>query len=115
MKYYVDEDGMTYGFEDDGSQDFLITESMRPLTDQELDALLNPPVDYVAIVQAEILRLRFSADQAIAPLQDAVEFGRADQAKQDLLRAWRNYRIDLSEVPEQAGYPTDIDWPAPPA
>lgn len=115
MKYYVDQDGMTYGFEDDGSQDFLITEDMRPLTDEELEALLRPPVDYAAIAQAEILRLRFAADQAITPLQDAVELGRADQAKKDLLRAWKNYRIDLTEVPDQAGYPTEIDWPAPPA
>ncbi|MDM1714356.1 phage tail protein, partial [Pseudomonas sp. 165] len=39
----------------------------------------------------------------------------ADQAKQDQLKAWKNYRLDLVEVPEQAGYPATIDWPAPPA
>ncbi|PLP87590.1 phage tail protein [Pseudomonas sp. FFUP_PS_41] len=60
-------------------------------------------------------RLRKIADDAIAPLQDAVELGRADQAKQDQLKAWKNYRLDLVEVPEQAGYPATIDWPAPPA
>lgn len=60
-------------------------------------------------------RLRKIADDAIAPLQDAVELGRADQAKQDQLKAWKNYRLDLVEVPEQDGYPAIIDWPAPPA
>ncbi len=63
----------------------------------------------------EVTRLRAKADAAIATLQDAVELGRADQAKQDLLKAWKNYRLDLVEVPEQEGYPTDIDWPALPA
>ncbi|MDM1715244.1 tail fiber assembly protein, partial [Pseudomonas sp. 165] len=50
---------------------------------------------------AEAGRLRKIADDAIAPLQDAVELGRADQAKQDQLKAWKNYRLDLVEVPEQ--------------
>ena len=66
-------------------------------------------------VGLELRSRRVSADEAIAPLEDAVELGRADQSKQDLLRAWKNYRIDLSEVPDQAGYPAEIDWPAPPA
>lgn len=69
----------------------------------------------LARAQAESARLRKIADDAIAPMQDAVELGRADQAKQDLLKAWKNYRLDLVEVPEQAGYPASIDWPAPPA
>ena len=69
-------------------------------------------IDHAA---AEITRLRAKADAAIATLQDAVELGRADQAKQDLLKAWKNYRLDLVEVPEQAGYPEVIDWPALPA
>lgn len=69
----------------------------------------------LARAQAESARLRKIADDAIAPLQDAVELGRADQAKQDLLKAWKNYRLDLVEVPEQGGYPTAIDWPVLPA
>ncbi|MFJ2982268.1 MULTISPECIES: tail fiber assembly protein [unclassified Pseudomonas] len=69
----------------------------------------------VASVTADIAQRRAVADQAIEPLRDAVELGRADQAKRDLLTAWQNYRLDLFEIPEQAGYPTDIDWPAPPA
>ncbi|AIL60947.1 tail fiber assembly protein [Pseudomonas alkylphenolica] len=69
----------------------------------------------LAAVVTEAAQRRAAADMAIAPLQDAVELGRADQAKQDLLRAWKNYRIDLGEIPQQAGYPTEIDWPAPPA
>ncbi|MFJ4347800.1 tail fiber assembly protein [Pseudomonas sp. NPDC089401] len=116
MKYFKnEEDGQIYAFEDDGSQDFLITDSMRPLTPEETEQLLNPPVDYAGLALLEATHLRAAADSAIAPLQDAVDLGRADQAKKDLLLAWRNYRVDLSEVPDQVGYPAEIEWPTPPA
>lgn len=68
----------------------------------------------ILVAQAEISRLRKIADDAIAPLRDAVELGRADQAKQDLLIAWKNYRLDLMEVVDQPGYPATINWPTSP-
>lgn len=42
MKYYIDPIVGICAFESDGSQDFLITEAMRPLTAEELEAHLNP-------------------------------------------------------------------------
>lgn len=42
MKYYFDPAVGVRAFESDGSQDFLITEAMRPLTAEELEAHLNP-------------------------------------------------------------------------
>lgn len=42
MKYYFDPAVGVRAFESDGSQDFLITGDMRPLTDEELGAHLNP-------------------------------------------------------------------------
>ncbi|MCT8189895.1 phage tail assembly chaperone, partial [Pseudomonas monteilii] len=29
--------------------------------------------------------------------------------------AWKRYRVALNRLPEQAGWPTEIDWPALPA
>ena len=29
-------------------------------------------------------------------------------------QAWADYRQALRDVPEQAGFPTDIDWPSKP-
>lgn len=29
-------------------------------------------------------------------------------------QAWKDYRQALRDVPEQAGFPTDIDWPSKP-
>ncbi|MCE1090856.1 tail fiber assembly protein [Pseudomonas monteilii] len=31
------------------------------------------------------------------------------------LTAWKRYRVALSRLSEQAGWPTEIDWPAQPA
>ena len=42
MKYYFDPAVGIRAFESDGSQDFLITDAMRPLTAEELEAHLNP-------------------------------------------------------------------------
>ncbi|CAI3806596.1 hypothetical protein GLGCALEP_04266 [Pseudomonas sp. MM221] len=65
--------------------------------------------------QTESARLRKIADETIAPLQDAVELDEATEAEAALLKEWKRYRVALSRLPEQEGYPSDIDWPAPPA
>lgn len=64
---------------------------------------------------AEITSRRSAADYAIAPLQDAVDIEEATEAEAAALKAWKKYRVLLSRVPEQSGYPDAIDWPAPPA
>lgn len=58
---------------------------------------------------------------ALATLQDAVRLSMATEAeaaalplKQAEYDAWCAYRVRLSRVPEQAGYPASIDWPAVP-
>ncbi|QHG68186.1 tail fiber assembly protein [Pseudomonas putida] len=69
----------------------------------------------VASVTAEVALRRVAADQAIAPLQDAVDLEEATEAETDQLKLWKRYRVALSRLHEQEGYPTEIDWPAPPA
>lgn len=64
---------------------------------------------------AEIALRRAQADQAIAPLQDAVDLDEATEAEAALLKNWKRYRVALNRVLEQPGYPAEIDWPAPPA
>lgn len=46
MKYYFDPDCGIRAFESDGSQDFLITDSMRPLTPEEISSHCNPVLTY---------------------------------------------------------------------
>lgn len=56
MKHYIDTTGVVFAFESDGSQDFLITPEMRPLTADELEAHLNP------LPTAEELRVRVNTE-----------------------------------------------------
>lgn len=56
-----------------------------------------------------------SAAVRIAPLQDAVDLGVATDAKVELLKEWKLYRIALSDVSEQEGFPGAITWPEAPA
>ncbi|WP_422419105.1 tail fiber assembly protein [Pseudomonas sp. GZD-222] len=70
---------------------------------------------HLAQIAAETAARRDVADDAIAPLQDAVDLGEATEAETAKLSAWKKYRIALKRVPDQLGYPGTIDWPAPPA
>lgn len=68
-----------------------------------------------ASVMADIALRRAAADQAIAPLQDAVDLEEATLGETDALKAWKRYRIALNRLPEQPGFPETIDWPELPA
>lgn len=68
----------------------------------------------LANVQAETARLRAIADTTIAPLQDAVELDEATETEAAMLREWKRYRIALNRITDQAGYPSDIEWPLQP-
>ncbi|MFU2330338.1 tail fiber assembly protein [Pseudomonas sp. NFX98] len=72
-------------------------------------------VQALAAVVAENAKRRAIADAAITPLQDAVDIDDATVAEVALLKAWKKYRVALSRLPEQPGYPTTIEWPAVPA
>lgn len=52
MKYYI-QDGQVFAFEDDGSQDSLIGEGMRAMTEEEVTAFLAPipPDPNIAILK----------------------------------------------------------------
>ena len=69
----------------------------------------------VGLITAEVARLRKIADQAASDLEDAVDIDEASDEDLTLLKEWKKYRVALSKVPVQAGYPTVIDWPIAPA
>jgi hypothetical protein len=50
----------------------------------------------------------------IAPLQDAVDLGNATEETRTSLGKWKQYRIDLSGIGRQSGFPADIQWPLSP-
>ena len=73
-----------------------------------------PAIDPEEFAHSESARLRSIADYAIAPLQDAVDVDEATDADVASLKAWKKYRVALSRVPEQSGYPNAIEWPVLP-
>ena len=50
----------------------------------------------------------------ILPLEDAADIGEASEEEQAALLAWKRYRIDLSRVSQQPGYPLSFKWPTSP-
>lgn len=68
-----------------------------------------------AAAGAEVAQRRATADAAIAPLQDAVDLEDATAEEAEMLKAWKRYRVALSRLPEQPGWPTEIEWPELPA
>lgn len=73
-----------------------------------------PPADPAQEAQVQCAQLRATADYAITPLQDAVDIDEATEEDAAQLKSWKKYRVALNRVPEQAGYPETIDWPAVP-
>lgn len=63
-------------------------------------------------VDAEIDRLRAIANSTIAPLQYAVDIDEATAEEEATLKRWKKFRVDLSRIPDQAGYPEAITWPS---
>lgn len=51
----------------------------------------------------------------IAPLQDAHDLGDSTVTEEAALLSWKRYRIALSRIEQQPGYPLTIDWPPVPA
>ncbi|MDU9394302.1 tail fiber assembly protein [Pseudomonas sp. zfem002] len=90
--------------------------SVEDLPPPEIPEPVPPtPEDELLEVQAETSRRRAAADAAIVPLQDAVDLDEATEAELALLKEWKRYRVLLNRLQDQPGYPTEIDWPAPPA
>lgn len=58
--------------------------------------------------------LLYEAGLRIAPLQDAVDLNRATDEEEAALLQWKGYRIELNRIEDQGGFPSDIQWPAPP-
>lgn len=50
----------------------------------------------------------------IAPLQDAVDLDDATPEDVALLKKWKQYRVALNRIQDQAGFPSEINWPVAP-
>lgn len=72
-----------------------------------------PPPTAAQVLQTRDLLLA-EATVRIAPLQDAVDIEEATAAEVALLKKWKQYRVALSRVELQVGFPAGVDWPVAP-
>lgn len=78
---------------------------------------LDRAAEHRALIKLELAKrdgLLYEAGLRIAPLQDAVDLEKATKEESALLLAWKSYRVDLSRLESQDGFPADIGWPTPP-
>lgn len=106
--FAVRNDGV-FGFRSVGGPDELFP--------HEVFSEVEPP----AVTPALALEAKAKRDQLLAiaanrmgPLQDAADIGLATDEEVERLTAWKGYRIDLNRIEQQAGFPTEIQWPLSP-
>lgn len=104
-----DPDGSTYP---DYSTETYLAFCDGPPPDVVRAAQTNQEASEIAVIESD--RLLATAALRIAPLQDAVDMGKATPEKQELLKKWKEYRISVGDVKSQAGYPQNINWPDTP-
>lgn len=113
MSYAVRNDGQGWraasGPEDIGVDEWY-TEETPP------DPIPLPPThdELIALARTQRDQLLTLAAIRIAPLQDAVDLDESTPDEVARLKLWKQYRIALNRVEQQAGYPAEIDWPRSP-
>ncbi|WP_139794062.1 tail fiber assembly protein [Chromobacterium violaceum] len=75
----------------------------------------RPGLDGPSLGEQQKVDMKMSeANQKIQILADAIDLGIASQEEKRDYDLWRKYRVLLSRVPQQPGFPAKIDWPTPP-
>ncbi|WP_419721650.1 tail fiber assembly protein [Providencia rettgeri] len=88
---------------------------MKKMTEKEVNAYLNPPVSkeqLIAEAEQKKQSLLAEVNNAIAPLQDAVDLDMATDEEKAQLTAWKTYRVLLNRV--DTSLAPNIDWPEKP-
>ena len=92
MRYYVEQGGDVWAFEDDGSQDFRITPTMRALTEEEVELHLNPPptADELAAIESQ-----WRTEQMPLALETVTAFQMGEDDIPGTEQQWKDYWIAL--------------------
>lgn len=88
---------------------------LKKMTDKEVQSYLNPPKtkeQHIAEAEQQKQSLLAEANNAIAPLQDAVDLDMATDEEKAQLTAWKTYRVLLNRV--DTSLAPNIDWPEKP-
>ena len=104
--HYIDSLGEVFGYPKDGSQDQLIADKTL-LTDTEFSAYLR------SFVPDQIRQERNGILTTVVDPLVSNPLRWADLTS-DKQAEWATYRQALLDVPQQAGFPTNITWPTKP-
>lgn len=89
--------------------------SMKKMSQKEINLHLNPPISkeqIIAEAEQQKQALLAEANNAILPLQDAVDLEMATDEEVAQLTAWKKYRVLLNRVDTSTA--PNIDWPQKP-
>ncbi|WP_272530057.1 tail fiber assembly protein [Providencia sp. PROV205] len=89
--------------------------TLKKMTPKDIELHLNPPVSkeqLIAEAEQQKQSLLAEANNAIAPLQDAVDLDMATEEEMAALQKWKTYRVLLNRV--DTSLAPDIDWPEKP-
>lgn len=112
MKYFKKGD-QVFAFEDDGSQDHLITEDMISITEEEANEIINPPKTQSELYDTELSQINVAYQKKVEML--SIAYGRSglfdgsdEQSKkqdiyQQLLQANNQYLVELAALDEKYG------------
>lgn len=123
MPHYKDDLNNVYWL-DSSDDDYLLPGDAVVISDDEAAVLTKALQDsYAELTPEQVLQaanakrdeLLSVAGLRVAPLQDAVDIGKAGHDDERLLQLWKQYRVDVSRVDRQAGFPDLIDWPKEPS
>lgn len=83
--------------------------SPPPLTEGQIEEIKRQAITQNTALKVEFMR---QASEAIAPLQDAVDFDMATDEEVSLLKKWKLYRIAVNRI--DANTADEITWPDQP-
>lgn len=116
MKYFKDPDGQVFAYDDEQLDMGYPFEPMTEMTAEEVAAYLAPkPEQILAAAIGMRDGLLALATLRINPLQDAVDLDEATPEDVANLKLWKQYRVAVNRVTDQAGWPSAVTWPTQPA
>lgn len=110
-QYSAAVDGMCEGMDVTIDGGFQILPLVEPEPEPEPELA---PDQVLARAQAQRDGYLALATLRIAPLQDAVDLGKATAVEAANLKKWKEYRIDVNRVSDQAEFPASVTWPISP-
>ena len=109
MRYYKHlGTGQVYAYESEQDRQKYGEPELVEMTPAEVEQHLNPPP-----VPPTAEEVRAQRDSLLLKTDWIVV--RAQEVGDEIPEGWSQYRQALRDIPEQIGFPADVQWPDPPA